>query len=105
VSSPPSKVTDVADAVIMASLFGELWTQGVVMVATSNRAPDELYLDGLNRPYFLPFIALLQRQCLVVDMDSGVDHRTKFRSVLGDSYFTPLDGCVPCWGPYLRCPS
>ncbi len=83
-----------ADALIMSSLFGELWRLGVVVVATSNRAPTELYLDGLNRPYFLPFIALLQRQCVVADMDSAVDHRTKFRSALGDSYFTPLDACV-----------
>lgn len=77
----------------MASLFHELWAQGVVVLATSNRAPDELYLDGLNRPYFLPFLDLLRRQCLVVDMDSGVDHRRKFRAALAESCFTPLDGC------------
>lgn len=94
------QVTDVADAVIMASLFGELWKQGVVVLATSNRAPADLYLDGLNRPYFLPFIALLRRQCAVVDMDSGLDHRTKFRSLLEQSYFTPLDAYVHAlaWG-------
>lgn len=80
-----------ADALIMASLFGELWRLGVVVVATSNRRPDELYLDGLNRPYFLPFIALLRRQCAVVGMDSERDHRRQFRALLDRSYFTPLD--------------
>jgi cell division protein ZapE len=87
-------VTDVADALIMASLFGELWRQGVVVLATSNRAPHELYLDGLNRPYFLPFIDLLARQCAVVDMVSGMDHRTQFRGAGVESYFTPLDAYV-----------
>lgn len=85
------QVTDVADAVIMASLFGELWSEcGVVMVATSNRAPDELYLDGINRPYFLPFIDLLKRQCVCVDMDSERDHRQAFAKKDG-TYFYPLN--------------
>lgn len=83
-----------ADALIMASLFGELWRLGVVVVATSNRAPHDLYLEGLNRPYFLPFIALLQRQCSVVDIDSELDHRQQFRALLEQSYFAPLDACV-----------
>ena len=85
-------MTDVADALIMASLFHELWAQGVVVLATSNRAPDQLYLDGLNRPYFLPFLDLLRRQCLVVDMDSCVDHRRQFRAAGAETCFTPLDG-------------
>lgn len=99
--SPP-QVTDVADALIMASLFHELWAQGVVVLATSNRAPGELYLDGLNRPYFLPFIDLLRRQCLVVDMDSAVDHRRQFRGAVGESYFTPLDGYGGCASVRVR---
>ena len=84
-------MTDVADAVIMVQLFGELWKSGVVMVATSNRAPEELYLDGINRPYFLPFIDLLKRQCLVIDMDSERDHRQSFETIQG-AYFYPLNG-------------
>ncbi len=85
------QVTDVADAIIMTSLFGELWRHaGVVVVATSNRAPDELYLDGLNRPYFLPFIGLLKQQCVVLDMDSERDHRQSFARRAG-GYFYPLN--------------
>ena len=112
-------MTDIADAVIMVRLFGELWEQGVVVVATSNRAPSELYLDGINRPYFLPFIDLLQRQCLVVSMDSETDHRQAFQDQ-GDVYFFPLsrsvkrgrdplseekfsDRVVKHWGTWLPC--
>ena len=69
------QITDVADAMIVQRLFSTLFHDGVIVVATSNRLPDDLYLNGLNREYFLPFISTLTTHCRVYNMDSTTDYR------------------------------
>jgi len=69
------QVTDVADALILSQLFTVLFQEGTVVVATGNRAPQDLYENGINRSYFLPFIALLERHCIVHHMTGTTDYR------------------------------
>jgi cell division protein ZapE len=82
-------VTDIADAMILSRLFSALFANGVVLVATSNLAPDDLYRDGLNRQLFLPFIALLKRHAGVMALDSPTDYRMEKLNRM-PVYLTPL---------------
>ncbi|HVL19817.1 MAG TPA: cell division protein ZapE [Amaricoccus sp.] len=83
------QISDITDAMLVGRLFERLFERGVVVVTTSNRAPDELYKDGLNRNLFLPFIAMLKDRLEVHELASLVDHRLDF--LHGEAvYHTPL---------------
>lgn len=86
-------VTDIADAMILSRLFSALFSNGVVLVATSNVAPQDLYRDGLNRQLFLPFIGLLERNTEVVALDSDKDYRQEKLSRM-PVYLTPDDAAA-----------
>lgn len=69
------QVTDIADAMVLRVLFEALWAKGTVVIITSNREPDELYKNGIQRHLFLPFIDSLKLNCRVEIMQSNVDYR------------------------------
>jgi cell division protein ZapE len=83
-------VTDIADAMILGRLFKELFAEPVVVVATSNVPPNELYKNGLNRALFLPFIALIEQHMNLEELLAAKDFRLE-KLVGRQLYFAPAD--------------
>jgi cell division protein ZapE len=84
------QVTDIADAMILGRLFEALFEKKVVLAVTSNRAPDQLYLNGINRQLFLPFIDMIEAKCEVVSVQGARDWRLD--RLRGDRmWFAPND--------------
>ena len=84
------QITDITDAMIVGRLFERILSGGVTIVTTSNRPPEDLYKDGLNRQLFLPFINLIRDNHVVWHLESPTDHR-QGRLAGTQSYFCPVD--------------
>ncbi len=84
------QITDITDAMLVGRLFERLFARGVVIVATSNRHPDDLYKGGWNRDVFLPFIALIKDRMDLVELASPTDHRRE-RPLDEQGWFAPHD--------------
>jgi cell division protein ZapE len=84
------QITDITDAMIVGRLFEALFADGVVVITTSNRIPDDLYKHGLNRDLFLPFIELIKQQMVVHELASPTDYRQD-RLAGSPVYFTPIN--------------
>ena len=82
-------VTNITDAMILSELLHALFKHRVCLVATSNRVPDDLYLNGLQRERFLPAIELIKRHTEVVQLDGGIDHRTSLLEQ-ADVFYAPI---------------
>ncbi len=83
-------VTDIADAMILGRLFEAFFARGITVVATSNRHPDALYEDGLNRQLFLPFIARIKAALDILALDGPTDYRLeRLRGVR--TWLVPVD--------------
>ena len=87
------QITDIADAMIVGRLFEYMLAEGIAIVTTSNRVPDDLYKDGLNRDLFLPFIALMKERLHVVELASPRDYRQD-RLQGAKVYFHPHDAAA-----------
>ncbi|KIN74660.1 cell division protein ZapE [Sulfitobacter guttiformis] len=84
------QITDITDAMIVGRLFEALFADGVVVITTSNRIPDDLYKHGLNRDLFVPFIEMIKQKMVVHELASPTDYRQD-RLSGSPSYFTPVN--------------
>ncbi|MDO5059193.1 MAG: cell division protein ZapE, partial [Neisseria sp.] len=83
-------VSDIADAMILGRLLENLFAEGVVLVATSNYAPSELYPQGQNRSSFLPTIALIEDKLTILNVDGGEDYRLRTLTS-AEVFYVPAD--------------
>lgn len=91
-------VSNVADAMILGDLFSMLFERGIVLVATSNIAPDGLYKNGIHRDRFLPAIAQVKAHTTVMNIDAGVDYRLRLLKQ-AKLYVSPLSDDTQDWLP------
>lgn len=84
-------VSDIADAMILGRLLENLFNEGVVLVATSNYAPSELYPQGQNRSSFLPTIALIEEKLTILNVDGGEDYRHRTLTA-AEVFYIPANG-------------
>ncbi|NOR63847.1 MAG: cell division protein ZapE [Rhodobacteraceae bacterium] len=101
------QIGDITDAMIVGRLFDKLFARGVVIVATSNRHPDDLYKDGLNRQLFVPFIERIKERLEVFHLVSDTDYRQN-KLAGGNVYFSPLNararrGMDAAWEVFSVC--
>lgn len=83
-------VSDITDAMLLATLLQALFARGITLVATSNIPPNDLYRNGLQRARFLPAIDLINQYCDVMNVDAGIDYRLRTLTQ-AHLYLTPLD--------------
>lgn len=83
-------ITDITDAMLVGRLFANLFHHNIILVTTSNRVPEDLYKDGLQRDNFLPFIELINNNTNVINLNALCDYRLQFLGQLNSVYFTPL---------------
>lgn len=84
------QVTDIGDAMVLTRLFKELFELGIIVVATSNRPPDDLYQHGLNRQRFLPFIENIKERLEIISLEGPIDYR--YHRLKGaETYYFPIN--------------